>query len=156
MDPAPLLTRLVHELLHGTVSPAVMSSYEQLCREDPFLSKTRALLSERMAGLMEEEIVTGLSEYIAVCFGLRKRDASLRLMGSACGYAMPVSVVLFDALCRCGQLPSNMEAWLLRFLETLRRDGVRAGADSVPPGYSRCFDRCSRREPNFQLRGQLL
>ena len=156
MDPAPLLTRLVHELLHGTVSPAVMSSYEQLCREDPFLSKTRALLSERMAGLMEEEIVTGLSEYIAVCFGLRKRDASLRLMGSACGYAMPVSVVLFDALCRCGQLPSNMEAWLLRFLETLRRDGVRAGADSVPPGYSRCFDRCSRREPNFQLRGLLL
>ena len=156
MLPGPLLARLIHELIHGTIQPQVMAVYDDLCRDDFFLSQTRAVLSDRMAGLREEELVTGLSEFIAVRYGLRRQDEALRQLGSASEYSMPVAVALFGQLLRCGELPENPENWLVRFLSQLRETGVRAAAESVSPGYGKCFERCSRREPSFPVKGLLL
>lgn len=156
MLPEPLLARLIHELLHGTIHADVMQAYDALCKRDVFLSQTRIVLTERMAGLLEEEIVTGFSEYIAVQYALRREEDALRRMGSASEYAMPVAVALFGQLRRCGNLPERPSDWLVHFLEQLQETGVRAAADTVSPGYSKCFERCSRRPPSVPAHGLLL
>lgn len=156
MEPGPLVETLIHEMLHGTIPQQPLFAYEALCASDPFLHETREQLSACRAGLVEEEFVVGLSQYICAANGLITDSQALEDISSGCGYTMPLAAILFDALRRYGELPEDLESWLLRLLSELAGSGVRDSVESVSPGYARGFERVNRRMEPPVVRSFLL
>lgn len=131
-----------HELMHRFSSEKLQEIYKQTCETDEFLQKTYYVLRvKKGAGNYEEEFVVALENFISLRNDLVTEETARRGISSHYEGCMPVAVIVFDELVKLGELPDDVNAWIIGLFEngTIKAGEIESKVESIDPGFTERF-----------------
>lgn len=131
-----------HELIHGVSNAALLETYKQAYQTDDFLKKTKYILyTKNSRPGDEEEFVVALEHFVSVRNDVRTESEAYSSISSWYGGCMPVAVIVFDELMKLGELPEDVNAWLIGLFEngTIKTGEIESKVESISPGFVERF-----------------
>ncbi len=103
---------LAHELMHGFADDILINSYREYVSSVDYLKRCHSkLLSDYGAG-DEEEFVKAAEYYLCLRSGKYTKSHLLSRAKEEYGGVCPVSIIVFDFLCKENDVPKDYNNWL--------------------------------------------
>lgn len=142
LEPVYFMKLVAHELSHGFSDSRSRQLYLDSCDQDPFLKRTKWFLYTILGSTSdEEEYVQAVDRFISMRNGIRTREEILTSFLGDYRCSIPLAVIVFDELCKIGELPCDMNGWIQRIMTdgTVQIGKIEEQVDSIVPGYSDHF-----------------
>jgi hypothetical protein len=139
--PEKLVCTLAHELCHGFINGELKSLYKNAYTNDPFLRHTHWFMINCCGSTDEEEFVVAIENYIAVRNGIRTLEQAREDVGIRYLSCMPISVILFDLLCKENPIPKDINGWFINCFESgyINIGEIKVQAEALYGGFGANF-----------------
>lgn len=133
---------IIHELMHGFSDSRLTERYRDLVKNDDFLKATHNILTVKYQSGDEAEFTVAAEYYICFKNGLFTYDELLDKAMERYSGCMPLSILLFDLLCKEDRFPKNYNKWLHHIFdqELLVAGSIKHSVDRLLPSYSEFFN----------------
>lgn len=139
-----LMRLLAHELSHRFSNGKARTVYAGVTKTDKFFHRTNWFLSNYIGSPGdEEEFVQAIDRIILVRNGLATYDSVIEDFKTNYKCAVPIAVILFNALYKLDNLPEDMNEWIFKVFTdgTINVFDIKSQVNSIIPGYSDSFDK---------------
>lgn len=135
------LSVAIHELMHGFSKSDLTMKYKKIVDSDDFLSETHKTLIEKFQSGDEEEFVVGAEYFMSWKHGLYNKEELLQMALERYDTCMPLSVIIFDCLCKKMKSITEYNQWLMDMFynNNFEDNTIKSKVDKIISEFSNCY-----------------